>query len=365
MRIAQIAPVIETVPPRKYGGTERVVYHLTEELVKRGHEVTLFASGNSTTSAKLVSVIDRSLREMKIASRGDGADCYSLLNVGLAYQRQKEFDIIHDHTHIIGLATANIATTPTVVTLHDPVFPNYKPIIETLRHPFFVTISRTQPIPAPKMNIIGNVYHGMNMQHYPFAKKAGKYLLFVGNFRKEKGAHTAIEVAKRLNMPLILAGKLDRSWQLEYFNKQIRPHLSPQIKYVGEVTEEKRNSLMRRAYCLLHPIIWREPFGLTLIEAMACACPVVAYNKGSSSEIIKDGTTGFVVENFKQMLKAVKKVDEIDRQRTREYALKNFNAQRMARDYEKIYEKVISISKKEMPTPRKVRVTYQESAHPK
>lgn len=365
MRIAQIAPIIETVPPRKYGGTERVVYHLTEELVKRGHEVTLFASGNSTTSAKLVSVVTKSLREMKKTSRGDGADALALLNIGLAYQMQDQFDIIHDHTHVIGLATANIATTPTVMTLHDPVFPNYKPIIETLTHPYFVTISKAQAEPAPKMNVIGNVYHGMKMDHYPYAKKSGKFLLFVATFRKEKGAHTAIQVAKRLNMPLIIAGKLDKSWQLEYFNKSIKPHLSNQIRFIGEVTEEKRNSLMRRAYCLLHPITWREPFGLTLIEAMACGCPVVAYNRGSSAEIIKNGSTGFVVKNFKEMLKAVKKVDDIDRYATRLYALKNFNAQRMTQDYEKIYEKVIIESKKERSIPRKIKITYREPIHPK
>src|SRR5690606_15351599 len=155
MRIAQIAPIIESVPPKKYGGTERVVYHLTEELVKRGHDVTLFASGNSTTSAKLVSVVDTHLRKMKKANRGDGADALTLLNIATAYDRQNEFDIIHDHTHVIGLPVANMATTPVILTLHDPIFDNYKPIIESITNPYFVTISNAQCVPAPKMNVIG------------------------------------------------------------------------------------------------------------------------------------------------------------------------------------------------------------------
>lgn len=343
MKIAQIAPIIESVPPSKYGGTERVVYELTEELVKRGHDVTLFASGDSKTSAKLVSVVSTSLRKAKIESRADGASSLSLQNIGLAYQRQEEFDIIHDHTHVLGLPTANLAKTPVVVTMHDPIFPHSRPLLETLTNPHIVTISKAQSKPAPLMNNIGTVYNGLTMNHYPFSPKHRGYLLFFGTFRKEKGAHEAIKAAKHLDLPLILAGKLD-DWQYEYFQKEVKPFLSEKIMYIGEVNEKERNKLMGGAMCLLHPISWLEPFGLTLIESMACGTPVVAYNRGSSPEIITDGETGYIVDTLDEMVAAVKKIDKINRKKCRDHALTQFNAQRMTDGYEKIYRKVLSQS---------------------
>lgn len=341
MRIAQIAPIIERVPPKKYGGSERVIYHLTEELVKKGHQVTLFASGDSVTSANLVSVYPTSLREAKIASTANGADGWSLLNIGLAYKMQKQFDIIHDHSHIVGLPTANLASTPVVVTLHDPIFDSYKPILETFTNPYVVTISQAQAEPAPGMNHIGTVHHGMKMDHYPYADSHKGYLLWVGNFRPEKGADRAIAIAKRTNLPLIMAGKLDKSWQMEYFTSFIKPHLSNKIRFIGEVNEEERNKLMSHAMAFLHPISWREPFGLTLIESMACGTPVIAFNQGSSPEIIKHGQTGYVVNSISEAVLAVKRIGNISREACRQYVLKTFNAERMADDYETIYLKIL------------------------
>lgn len=350
MKIAQIAPIVESVPPQKYGGTERVVYELTEELVHRGHEVTLFASGDSKTSATLVSVYPQSLRKAKISSRADGVSAPTLHTIGIAYQRQAEFDIIHDHTHVIGLPTANMATTPVVITLHDPIFPNYKPILESLTRPNIVTISKTQAEPAPGMNTIGTVYNGLTMTEYPFSPGHEGYLLFFGSFRPEKGAHDAIKVAKKVGMPLILAGKLD-DWQEDYFHKEIQPHLSSSIQYVGELNQDERNALMSKAVCLLHPISWREPFGLTLIEAMACGAPVIAFNRGSSQEIIQNGKTGYVVDTLEEMVEAVKKIDTIDRTYCRSYALSTFNAQRMTDGYEAIYHKILSQKLKHVQLP--------------
>ena len=340
MRIAQIAPIIERVPPKKYGGSERVVYELTEELVKRGHDVTLFASGDSKTSAKLISVYPTSLREAKLGSVANGKSAWTMLNLGLAYDQQDQFDIIHDHTHVIGLPTANIATTPVVITLHDPIFANYKQILETLTNPYIVTISKSQGEPAPKMNNIATVYNGLSMDSYVFSKTHDGYLLYFGTFRPEKGADKAIEVAKKLNLPLILAGKLD-NWQKPFFSKYIKPYLSKKIQYIGEIGEVERNKLMSKAMCLLHPISWREPFGLNIIEAMACGAPVVAFNRGSIPELIENGKTGYVVENTEEMIAAILNIDTINREECRKHALKNFNAKRMTDEYEKVYEKIL------------------------
>lgn len=340
MRILQIAPIIETVPPKKYGGTERVVHALTEELVKRGHDVTLFATGDSTTSAKLMSVYPRSLRESKVASRADGTNAWSLLNIGAAYQIQNEFDIIHDHTHIMGLPTANLATTPVISTLHDPVFPNYKSILEKLTNPYIVTISKSQGLPAPKMNNIATVYNGLNMDNYPFSNQDDGYILFVGSFRKEKGADKAIRVARKLNLPLIIAGKLD-DWHMDYFNKSVKPYLSKNIQYIGEVNEQERNVLMSKALCVLHPVSWQEPFGLTIIEALACGSPVIGFNQGSIPEIIENNKVGFVVDTLNEMIDAVKKIRSINRYTCRDYSLKNFSHRKMTDEYEKVYKRVL------------------------
>lgn len=339
MKIAQIAPLIERVPPKRYGGTERVVYALTEELVGRGHKVTLFASGDSKTSAKLISVYPRALREAKMSDIY-GPNYFAMLNIGIAYKMQDQFDIIHDHNGHLSLPTANIANTPVVVTMHGVINTTNKKIFEMLNKPYLVSISKSQVARIPGINHIGTVYHGMNMGYYPFSGQSEGFLLFAGRISIEKGLHHAIEVAQNLNLPLIIAAKLE-SVDIPYFNEYIGPRLSEQIRWVGEVDEEERNKLMSKALCLLHPITWREPFGLTLIEAMACGCPVVAFNRGSSGEIIEDGKTGFVVEDIEEMITAIEKIDNIDRKYCRQYTLDRFNAARMAEGYEKVYRQII------------------------
>lgn len=339
MKIAQIAPIIERVPPKKYGGTERVVYALTEELVKRGHDVTLFASGDSITSAKLSSIYPRALREVKMKELY-GTNVLTMLHIGLAYSRQDEFDIIHDHLGHISLPTAHIAQTPVVMTLHGAFTIETRRLFENLNHPFFATISHSQASMAPKINHIGTAYNGLYMDDYPFSDKHEGYLLFVGRISMEKGVHNAIEVAQYLNLPLIIAAKLD-SIDVQYFNEYVGPQLSDQIKWIGEVDEEERNKLYSKALCTLHPITWKEPFGLTMIEAMACGCPVVGMNKGSVAELIKHGESGFVVNDVDEMIEAVAKIDQIDRKKCRKHALKNFSATKMADAYEQIYKQVL------------------------
>lgn len=340
MRIAQVAPLIERVPPKKYGGTERVVHDLTEELVKRGHEVTLFAAGDSLTSAKLHAVYPISLREAKIKNLY-GMNNLTLLNIGVAYQMREQFDIIHDHCGIFSLPAANLSTTPVVMTTHGPFTIENRIIYQTLRHPYQVTISNAQKYAVPNLHHAGTVYNGLYMEDYPFSNVSEGYLLCVGRLSAEKGIHFAIDVARNLNLRLIIAAKLE-AIDYPYYKQYIRPHLSERIRWVGEVDEPKRNKLMSKALAFLHPVTWREPFGLTLIEAMACGAPVIAFNKGSIPEIVVDGKTGFVVDDTEGMLDAIQNVAKIDRATCREHVIKNFSAARMADGYETLYHQILN-----------------------
>lgn len=339
MKIAQIAPIVERVPPKRYGGTERVVWALTEELVKRGHEVTLFASGDSPTSAKLESVYPRGLREARIKDPY-GLNYYTLLNMGVAYDRQDSFDIIHDHIIPNSMPAANLARTPVVGTMHGPFTSENRKLFQALRNPGIVTISNAQAYPAPNINHLGTVYNGLPFEGYPFGDAAEDYLLFVGRISMEKGVHHAIAVAQELDMRLIIAAKLENT-DRPYYKEYVEQGLSDRIEWIGEVDEAQRNALMSKALCMLHPVTWREPFGLTLIEAMACGCPVIAMNLGSIPEIVQNGKTGYVVEDVEGMIEAVQGIKNIDRAACREHALLNFNAEKMTDGYEEIYKKMI------------------------
>ncbi len=340
MKIGIIASVSERIPPKKYGGSERVIHGLVEELVHRGHDVTLFASGDSQTSAKLVSVVPRSLRESK-HNDPYGVNNPMLLNIGLAYSRNVEFDIIHDHTPPFGLPVANISPIPVVATMHGAFNPDNRRLFETLNRPYIVTISKAQGQAVPGLNHAGTVYNGLNMKNYPFSREHDGYLLFVGRISMEKGVHRAIEVAQFLDLPLIIAAKLDPA-DKAYYKEYIEPRLSEQIQWIGEVDEQERNHLMSRAMAFLHPITWPEPFGLVMIEAMACGCPVIGMNLGSVPEIIKHGKTGFVANNINEMIEYVGMIDKIDRDKCRRYSLANFGVQKMTDGYEAIYNKILS-----------------------
>lgn len=339
MKIAQLAPIAERVPPKKYGGTERMVHALTEELVRRGHEVTLFASGDSQTSAKLESVYPRALREDKIKDVY-GTNNFTLLHIGLAYELQDEFDIIHDHLAPLTLPTANLATVPVVMTMHGAFTSENRRLFETLRGPHIVTTSQSQLYPLPNINHAGTVHHGLPMEEYPFGGEHDNYLLYVGRVSPEKGVHFAIDVAQVLDWPLMLAAKVEPT-DLPYFRQYIEPRLSERVRWVGEVDEKERNQLMSRARAFVHPVVFREPFGLTLIEAMACGCPIVAFNRGAIPEIVKTGVTGYVVEDVEGMIDALHAIESIDRAACRAHALKEFNAANMADGYEAVYRKLL------------------------
>lgn len=343
LNIAQVAPLIETVPPKKYGGTERIVNTLTEGLVQRGHKVTLFASGNSTTSARLVSVFPRSLREAKVKDLY-GINDLTLLHVGSPYLYD-EFDIIHDHNSPSSLPLANYSRIPVIITLHGPISTTNRQIFKTFRNPYLVAISESQARAMPEdANLISVVHHGLEMNSYPFSKENDGYLLFVGRISMDKGTHIAIEVSQALNMPLIIAAKLDKedkSYYRDFIEQSLSDPELDQVQWIGEVDEDTRNKLMSKAFCLLHPVIFREPFGLTLIESGACGCPVIAFNKGSIPEIVADGKTGFVVDDVPEMVDAVEKIPSIDRLICRKHILENFSADKMVDRYEELYYQIL------------------------
>ncbi|MFZ5376829.1 MAG: glycosyltransferase family 4 protein [Patescibacteria group bacterium] len=341
MKIAQIAPIVERVPPKKYGGTERVVSAITEELIKRGHQVTLFATADSITSAKLIGTTKNGIRELGIN------DDYSrnglvLSHVGQAYNRAKEFDIIHDHVGVLSLPTAHISPTPVVMTIHGSFGDHNKKTFLSLDNPFFVTISDSQSRPVRALRHRTTIYNGLEMSHYPFHSSAAQdFLLYVGRITPIKGTDIAVKVARLLNKPLIIAAKLEEQ-NRAYFENEIKPYLSSQIRLIGEVDENQRNWLMSRAKCLLHPATWEEPFGLTLIEAMACGCPVVAFNKGSIPEIVLNKQTGFIVDDIPEMVKAISQIEKIDRRYCRLYSINSFSAARMVDSYEYLYELIVN-----------------------
>lgn len=335
MKIAQIAPIIERVPPRKYGGTERVISALTEELVKRGHEVTLFASGDTVTGATLSSVCDHSLREAGINDIRERTG-WTLRHIGAAYSRAREFDIIHDHCGVYSLPVAELSPTPVIQTMHGAFYDHNIHVFQQLQNTHVVTISKDQARGIHGINNIGVVHNGLRMEHYPFSDKPENYLLYVGRITPQKGTHLAVQLARKLGLPLIIAAKLDPEHQ-SYFDTEVAPYLSQNIQWIGEVNEAERNELMSKALCFLHPGLWREPFGLTLIEAMACGAPVVALRRGAIPEIVRHGKTGYIAENAQEMLELIPKAFELKRLACRKHSLTEFSTQKMTDHYQHLY----------------------------
>ncbi len=342
MRIAQIAPLFESVPPKKYGGTERVVYNLTEELVKNGHDVTLFATANSKTSAKLVSVFHEGLRH-EFPNDTKKRFLYTLLHLQTAYGQEKKFDVIHDHNGFYGAPFAQHSSKPVIMTLHGQLEPETGRIFQRFNKPTLVTISHSQQKRAPKLKYETTVYNGLDFNGYPFGRRYGDYLVFIGRICPEKGLHHAIRVAKEAALPLIIGAKYEPEIKenKDYFKKYIEPELNDKIRWIGEVTQKKRNELFANALASLHPATWEEPFGLTLIEAMACGCPVVAFNRGSIPEVVQHGLTGYVVTTVNDMIKSLQEIAKISRSDCADYTRRAFSAKQMAAGYERVYQKVI------------------------
>jgi len=352
LRIAQIAPMWVSVPPDKYGGTELVISSLTEELVARGHDVTLFASGDSQTRAKLVSIYPRALLKDEIPWKEIS---YDIMNVARAFERADEFDIIHSHIDLYDQFFVPFIKTPVVSTMHNNMYTKRKTAgrIFTYRHyrkHNFVSISRKQRENSiVKLNFVGNVYNGLDPKKYKFNLSPDDKFIWIARIDEVKGVYNAILAAEKLGARLDIAGRVDIA-KLDFFNTQIKPRLNQRVRYIGEINQKQKPDFFSGAKAILYPIEWEEPFGLVMIEAMACGTPVIAFDRGSVSEVVSEGKSGFVVKpldknkevNIGGIAAAMEKINQIDRKICYQYFLDNFTASRMADDYEKIYEKILS-----------------------
>jgi glycosyltransferase involved in cell wall biosynthesis len=341
MRIAQIAPLHEAVPPRLYGGTERVVSFLTEELVALGHDVTLFASGDSVTRAELHPVWPKALR-LDPSIRDQLAP--TLLMLEAVRKRADEFDVMHFHMDYLPFSLFSRQPTAFVTTLHGRLdMPELKPMFRAFPDVPLVSISDSQRRPFPDANYVATVYHGLPAALLaPVDGSRPEYLAFLGRISPEKGPDAAIRIARACGIPLKIAAKVDKA-DTAYFESVIQPMLADgDVEMVGEISDARKPAFLSGAVALLMPIAWPEPFGLVMIEAMACGTPVIAFNRGSVPEIIDDGVTGFIVENEAEAIAAVSRLTQLSRQTVRARFAARFTARRMAQDYVAIYRKVAS-----------------------
>ncbi|HZP56271.1 MAG TPA: glycosyltransferase family 4 protein [Dehalococcoidia bacterium] len=339
MRILQLAPLWESVPPPAYGGTEAVVHLLTEELVRMGHDVTLVASGDSLTAARLAPVFPRSLRRADdLADRNP----YDWAHIAHAIDLSRcGFDVVHNHAGELAMAMAPLAGAPMLTTTHCLTTADTRFIWRRYRGAYN-TISRSQRAHFDQVGtgarFMGHVYNAIDVASYPFQREKGEDLLFLSRLAPEKGPHLAIAVAKRLGMRLILAGKVDR-FDRDFFEEVVRDQIDgEQIVFVGEADARRKRDLYRNARCLLMPLTWEEPFGLVMPEAMACGTPVIALRRGSAPELIVHGETGFVVDTVDEMADAVLDLGRIDPARCRDHVQAEFSVERMARAYLRLYE---------------------------
>ena len=342
MRIAQVAPLYESVPPQLYGGTERVVSYLTEELVRQGHHVTLFASGDSQTRARLIPVCERSLR-LDPEQRDQLA--HHVLMLEEVAKRAAHFDVIHFHIDYLHYPLSRRQPVAQLTTLHGRLdMPELAPLYAEFREMPVVSISDAQRAPLPHANWLGTVHHGLPLDLLRFAAGPGSYLAFVGRTSPEKGLDRAIEIARRAGIELRIAAKVDAA-DREYFEEVIAPLLDgPLVEFVGEIGEAEKEEFLGKALALLFPIDWPEPFGLVMIEAMACGTPVIAFSGGSVSEIVDPGRTGFIVADLDAAVGAVGEVARLDRSLCREVFEARFSAERMACEYLDLYERTLIAS---------------------
>lgn len=343
MKIAQVAPLIESVPPRAYGGTERVVHYLTEALVRMGHEVTLFASGDSRTSARLVPVVDRSLRLHP--ARPDPTIWHTLM-VDRVLELSDAFDVIHFHIETLHLPLMSRCPTPSLTTLHGRVdLPDLKPLHRRFKDHPLVSISDSQRTPIPWAPWIGTVHHGLPPDLYGFHPDPQDYFAFVGRVSPEKRLDRAIEIAIACDTPIRIAAKVDVN-DREYYEQVVEPMLDhPLVTFVGEIGEEAKNEFIGNARAFLMPVDWPEPFGLVIIEALACGTPVIAYGHGSIPELVDEGVTGFIVHDQQQAIAAARRIGEIDRSACREVFERRFTSDVMARNYLALYRELADATK--------------------
>ena len=340
MKILQVAPLWERVPPPGYGGTEAVVSVLTDALVRAGHDVTLWASGDSLTLAELRSVYPRGLRTAENVKDGT---LYDWVHAAAAIGGATEFDIIHNHVGESVMALAGLVNVPMLTTMHNPITPDTRIIWEHYTG-YFNTVSRAQfstvpPLERPKY--AGAVYNAIDVASFPFCQQKDDYLLCLSRVHPDKGIHLAIEVARRAGRKLLIAGKCD-SVNGEYYEVAVKPHVDGRnVVFLGEADRRTKRELYARAACVLMPICWEEPFGLVMIEAMACGTPVIAFARGAAPELIVDGKTGFLVHDVDSMLEALGKIDTIEPNYCRQHVEANFDVPVMVEGYLRLYREIV------------------------
>jgi glycosyltransferase involved in cell wall biosynthesis len=339
MRIAQVAPLHESVPPKLYGGTERIVHYLTEELVANGHDVTLFASGDSDTRARLEPIVPKALR---LDDRVIDVLAPHLLMFDRVAGMAEKFDVIHFHTDYLQFPVFRHCPIPHLSTFHGRLdIGDLQPIFEAFQELPMVSISDYQRQPVHRANWMGTVYHGLPEELYTFRPEPGTYLAFLGRISPEKRPDRAIEIAIRAGLPLKIAAKVDKA-DRDYFEAKIQPLLAhPLVDYIGEVNEREKNELLGQALALLFPIDWPEPFGLVMIEALACGTPVIAFRNGSVPEVLGHGVTGFIVDSVDEAVAAVENIGGIDRARCRREFENRFSARLMAKNYTDLYTRLV------------------------
>lgn len=341
MRIAQVAPLWESVPPPAYGGIELVVGLLTDELVRRGHDVTLFASGDSTTAAKLSSVHPQALR---LDSAVKEYSVYEALQLSHVFQRAGEFDIIHSHMGCAALPYAKLVKVPTVHTLHGIFTADNAKLYQHAKEQPYISISKAQLDPSLDLNCVATVYNAIDVNRHRFFPLADEppYLTFLGRMSPEKGPHHAITIALQTGLPLKMAGKVDPV-DKAFFEAEVKPYIDGRhIQFLGEANHAQKNELMGRALATLFPITWREPFGLVMIESMAAGTPVVAMRLGSTPEVIVDGVTGYLCDTVQDCVEAVKGIRRIDRVACRDHVAAHFSVTQMTDGYEAVYRQAAS-----------------------
>jgi glycosyltransferase involved in cell wall biosynthesis len=343
MRIAQVAPLTEAIPPKLYGGTERVVYWLTEELVALGHDVTLFASGDSQTSAKLEATWPRALR-LDGAVRDPNA--LHMVMLDKVFQHAGDFDILHCHLDYYPFSLFAQQPTPFVTTLHGRLdLPEHQPVFNNFSKIPVVSISDSQRRPVPQARWVRTVHHGLPENLLRPSGRKPEYLAFLGRIAPEKAVDRAIRIAQRVGLPLKIAAKVDKVDQA-YFESEIEPLLSlPGIEFIGEIGDHQKADFLSGAIALMVTIDWPEPFGLVMIEAMACGTPVIAYNRGSVPEVIEDGLTGFIVEDEIGAVGAIDRLSQLDRKKVRQRFEQRFTARRMAEDYLRVYRNLSDMAR--------------------
>jgi glycosyltransferase involved in cell wall biosynthesis len=342
VKIAVLAPVWFAVPPTGYGGIEWVVSLLADGLVDAGHEVTLFASGDSHTKAELAAIYPEA------PSRQIGRTFEELKHALFCFARAGDFDVINDHSGMLGAALGATTATPLVHTAHGPLEGEpgeiYELIGQVAPKVGLISISMNQRKPKPHLNWIANCHNALDFSVYPCKPHRGDYLLFLGRLSPDKGAHRAVAVAMETGLPLKIAGKLQEPKEREYFHELVEPHLVNGIEYLGEVTHGEKVELLQNARATLFPIEWEEPFGLVMIESMACGTPVIATRWGAVPEVIEEGRSGIIVDSYTQMADALERADDLDPLELRRYVEEEFSPERMVGDYVAAYEAAIAAS---------------------